>query len=63
MPEPSRYVTIDEAQRRLGCSRRTIYAYITAGKLTTRKTHGGPMRITVASLKRDPRYHEPAVTS
>jgi excisionase family DNA binding protein len=54
------FVTISEAMRRLGCSRRTIYAYINAGRLKTKRTlSGGSQLVAVADLKRDPRYHEP----
>lgn len=45
-------VSIQEAQARVGVSRRTIYNWIAAGKLEFVRTAGGSVRIVTSSLWR-----------
>jgi excisionase family DNA binding protein len=45
-----RWLTINEAAALVTVSRRTIYNWLTAGKLETRRTVGGAVRINPASL-------------
>lgn len=51
---PDRAVSIAQAMQIAGVSRRTIYYWIAAGKLSYRRTAGGQIRIREASLWRDP---------
>jgi excisionase family DNA binding protein len=44
----------------VGVSRRTIYNWITAGKVEYVRTAGGSVRIFVDSLWRDPQPEQPA---
>jgi excisionase family DNA binding protein len=44
----------------VGVSRRTIYNWITAGKVEYVRTAGGSVRIFVDSLWRDPQLRQPA---
>jgi excisionase family DNA binding protein len=44
------YLTIEEARAVARVSRRTIYNWITAGKLVTQRTAGGALRILASSL-------------
>jgi excisionase family DNA binding protein len=44
----------------VGVSRRTIYNWITAGKVEYVRTAGGSVRIFVDSLWRDPQLGQPA---
>lgn len=57
MPVPAapsdRTVSILKACEIAGVSRRTIYNWINAGKLTYRRTAGGQIRIFESSLWRD----------
>lgn len=48
--EEARYLTILEACRLAKVSRRTIYNWLKAGKLRTKRTVGGSVRIDPASL-------------
>jgi excisionase family DNA binding protein len=49
-PPPARWLTITEAAQRARVTRRTIYTWLSSGKLTTRRTAGGFTRIDPASL-------------
>lgn len=46
-----RSLTIDQAARRLGVCRRTIYNRIREGRLRTIRTAGGSQRVLVASIE------------
>ena len=46
-------LSIKEACQVVGVSRRTIYNWIAAGKVTYRRTAGGAVRIVASSLWRD----------
>jgi excisionase family DNA binding protein len=48
------WVTIGEACLIAGVSRRTVYNWLQAGKLTTRRTAGGNLRIAADSLWQKP---------
>lgn len=50
-PRLGRSVTIDQAARLLGVSRRTIYYRIREGRLLTIRTLGGSQRVLAASLE------------
>jgi excisionase family DNA binding protein len=47
---PNAYVSIKRACAIVGVSRRTLYNWINAGKVTVKRTAGGPRRILVSSL-------------
>lgn len=51
-PTPERWLTITEASKAIGISRRTLYNWIAAGKVTTQCTAGGSMRVLESSLWR-----------
>ena len=53
-------ISIMKACALVGVSRRTIYNWITAGKVEYVRTAGGSVRIFVDSLWRDPSGQEPA---
>lgn len=48
-----RWVSIQQAQGIVGVSRRTIYNWVSADKVTVRRTAGGSVRILESSLWRD----------
>jgi excisionase family DNA binding protein len=50
-PQLGRSVSIDEAARLLGVTRRTIYARIRSGRLRTVRTLGASQRVLVESLR------------
>jgi excisionase family DNA binding protein len=52
-------ISIMKACALVGVSRRTIYNWITAGKVEYVRTAGGSVRIFVDSLWRDPRDGQP----
>jgi excisionase family DNA binding protein len=52
-------ISIMKACALVGVSRRTIYNWITAGKVEYVRTAGGSVRIFVDSLWRDPRTGQP----
>jgi excisionase family DNA binding protein len=54
-------ISIMKACALVGVSRRTIYNWITAGKVEYVRTAGGSVRIFVDSLWRDPRDGRPVV--
>lgn len=49
-PQLGRSVTIDEAARRLGVSRRTVYYWIRDLRLRTIRTLGGSLRVVTDSM-------------
>lgn len=49
-------VSINQAVACLGCSRRTIYNYINAGKVRTIRTLGNAQLIVLEDLQKDPRF-------
>jgi excisionase family DNA binding protein len=49
-PQLGRSVTIDQAARLMGVSRRTVYYRIRDGRLSTVRTFGGSQRVLVASI-------------
>jgi excisionase family DNA binding protein len=51
-------ISIMKACALVGVSRRTIYNWITAGKVEYVRTAGGSVRIFVDSLWRDPHAHQ-----
>lgn len=51
--------SILEACALVGVSRRTIYNWLSAGKLEYGRTAGGAVRILIESLWRDPKYQRP----
>ena len=53
-------ISIMKACEMVGVSRRTIYNWITAGKVEYVRTAGGSVRIFVDSLWRDPSAHSPS---
>ena len=52
-------ISIMKACALVGVSRRTIYNWITAGKVEYVRTAGGSVRIFVDSLWRDPQLGQP----
>jgi excisionase family DNA binding protein len=52
-------ISIMKACALVGVSRRTIYNWITAGKVEYVRTAGGSVRIFVDSLWRDPHTEQP----
>ncbi len=52
-------ISIMKACALVGVSRRTIYNWITAGKVEYVRTAGGSVRIFVDSLWRDPQPRQP----
>ncbi len=54
-------ISIMKACALVGVSRRTIYNWITAGKVEYVRTAGGSIRIFVDSLWRDPRAGQPVL--
>ena len=50
IPQVGRSVSIDDAARLLGVSRRTIYTRIRDGRLETVRTLGGSRRVVLESL-------------
>jgi len=52
-------ISIMKACALVGVSRRTIYNWITAGKVEYVRTAGGSVRIFVDSLWRDPHAQQP----
>jgi excisionase family DNA binding protein len=52
VPQVGRSVSIDQAARLLGVSRRTIYNRIKDGRLATLRTLGGSQRVLLASIER-----------
>jgi excisionase family DNA binding protein len=49
-PQLGRSVSIEQAARLLGVSRRTVYNHIKNGRLATLRTLGGSQRVLVESL-------------
>lgn len=54
MPRYRETVSIARACEMVGCSRRTIYNWIAAGKVEYIRTAGGSIRIYVDTLWREP---------
>lgn len=52
--EPEVWLTIPQACELLHVHRRTIYNWLAKGKLTTRRTAGGTLRILKSSLWTEP---------
>lgn len=57
MPVERKTISIMKACELVGVSRRTIYNWLSAGKIQYVRTAGGSVRIFVDSLWRDP--HQP----
>lgn len=51
-PPLPRWLTVHEAMRVVGVSRRTVYNWLATGKLVTKRTAGGCVRILESSLWR-----------
>lgn len=52
-PLPEEWLTVNAAAAEVGVSRRTVYNWMKAGKVTTKRTAGGNVRILAASLYRE----------
>lgn len=50
-PRLGRSVSLDQASRLLGVSRRTLYTWIRLGRLQTIRTLGGSQRVLVDSIR------------
>lgn len=51
---PERWLNVDLACAEVKVTRRTIYNWFNAGRLVTRRTTGGSLRILASSLRRKP---------
>jgi excisionase family DNA binding protein len=64
MPVERKTISIMKACELVGVSRRTIYNWLSSGKIEYVRTAGGSVRIFVDSLWRDPHHADrPAVQS